>query len=110
YPQTQTVGKLGVPVRPLRTMLPQIQAPALLKIDVQGAELEVLKGCGDMLAAFDHIYVELSFRELYLGQPLASEVICWLAERGFTACGVYNVSTIAGGASVQADFLFQRQP
>ena len=110
YPQTRTVGKISVNVRPLRDVLPEIVAPALLKIDVQGAELEVLKGCGEMLAAFDHIYVELSFTELYLGQPLASEVICYLAGRQFTVCGVYNVSTVAGGASVQADFLFQRQP
>jgi len=50
----------------------EISSPALLKIDVQGFELEVLKG-RSMLDRFSCIYVECSFMELYKGQALAYE-------------------------------------
>lgn len=54
-----------------------------LKIDIEGAELDVLEGGAKMLANAKVIKVECSFLEQRVGQPLAAEVICWLAERGF---------------------------
>lgn len=111
YPETAEVGQLKVEVKPLDRILTQddLAKPALLKIDVQGAELEVIKGCASLLRHFDHIYVELSFVEFYSGQPLCHEVIAWLAERNFVLTGVYNLATDKDGVTVQADFLFTRQ-
>jgi hypothetical protein len=60
-----------------------IISPALLKIDVQGYEKQVLQGCEPPLQNFDWIFVELSFVELYKGQALAPSILAWLAERGF---------------------------
>lgn len=84
----------------------EIERPALLKIDTQGYELEVILGCGDMLSSFDYIYVELSFVELYKGQPLFDDVESILLSRGFRVAGVYNQSTSKNGTALQADFLF----
>jgi FkbM family methyltransferase len=82
--------------------------PILMKIDVQGAELRALQGC-DWLEQVDFVYVELSFVELYEGQPLFSDVATYLMERGFTLAGVFNqVSTDAFGPT-QADFLFKHR-
>ncbi|MEA3643975.1 MAG: FkbM family methyltransferase, partial [Lamprobacter sp.] len=39
--------------------------PSLLKIDVQGFELEVLKGATGLLPEIDVVYVEASDVELY---------------------------------------------
>jgi FkbM family methyltransferase len=86
-----------------------IQRPALLKLDVQGYELEALQGSEDVLDAFDVIYVECSFMELYEGQPLASDVIAYLYQRRFVLDGVYNVKYDRDGVAVQADFLFAMQ-
>lgn len=83
-----------------------IEAPALLKLDVQGFELEALQGCEDLLDRFAHVYVECSFVELYTGQALADEVIAWLRERGFRLSGVYNLGYDGRGQAVQGDFLF----
>lgn len=81
--------------------------PALLKIDVQGYELEVLKGCGGLLEAFAYVYVECSFEELYDGQALASEVIDFLHNRGFALNGIYNLYYHrVSGMAIQGDFLF----
>lgn len=85
--------------------LGDLPRPILMKIDVQGAELQVLRGCDD-LELVDFVYVELSFAELYEGQPLYDEVAAYLAQRGFHLAGVFNqISTPAFGPT-QADFLF----
>lgn len=100
---------IEVAVRPLGDMLDlaAVPRPILMKIDVQGAELGVLKGIS-ALGSIDFVYVELSFVELYEGQPLFDEVAAHLAARGFALAGVFNqVSTPAFGPT-QADFLFRR--
>jgi FkbM family methyltransferase len=110
FPGTEEVGTAQVRVAPLASFVGdgELQAPALLKIDVQGFELEVLRGCEQLLAAFDCIYCECSFVELYEGQSLAADVIGWLAERCLPLAGVFNVAYDGQGHAVQADFLFVR--
>jgi len=110
YPGTQSVDTEMVQVAPLDHFLSEdkIVRPALLKIDVQGFEREVLEGCAKLLSLFDTIYVECSFVELYTGQALVSEIFEWLHGRKFRIEGVYNVSYSSNGAAIQGDFLFRR--
>jgi hypothetical protein len=81
----------------------------LLKIDVQGAELSVLRGAEKTLESVDSIFVECSFVELYEGQALANEVIEFLAARGFSIAGVFGPAYDADGRCLQVDALFSRQ-
>jgi len=83
-----------------------IVASAMLKLDVQGFELEALRGCEDLLGCFTYVYAECSFVELYIGQALAHEIIFWLGRRGFSLSGVYNMGYDSKGLAVQGDFLF----
>lgn len=101
-----------VRVAPLGDFLDDIdlERPSLLKIDVQGFELEVLKGSAACLDFFDSIYVEASFVQLYNGQPFASDIIDYLHQRDFRLRGIYNLSQMTDGRAVQADFLFDRRP
>jgi len=110
FPGTEETATATVRVAPLREFIqaPDILPPALLKVDVQGYELEALRGCEDMLGQFAYVYVECSFVELYGGQALADEVIAWLRERGFRLRGVHNMDYDRGGRAIQADFLFAR--
>ena len=85
----------------------EIAAPALLKLDVQGYELEALRGCESLLGRFNQVYCECSFVSLYEGQALADEVIAWLRERSFRLVGVYNMAYDRRGKGVQADLLFR---
>lgn len=84
----------------------EIHSPALLKLDVQGYELQALKGSESLLDRFAHVYAECSFLELYDGQALAHEVVAWLKVRGFRLSSTHNMSYDATGREVQADFLF----
>jgi len=58
-----------------------------LKIDTQGFELNVLRGAEKILDQVVAIQVELSWTELYAGQPLALEVMQWLIDKGFHPLG-----------------------
>jgi hypothetical protein len=111
FPGTEEVGTALVRVAPLTEFLTDdgMHKPALLKIDVQGFELQALGGCEPLLGRFDWIYVECSFVELYSGQALANDVIAWLQERGWALSGVYNMSFDRSGRAIQADFLFSRR-
>jgi FkbM family methyltransferase len=111
FPGTESVAEEQVHVVPLDQRLgPQdLLEPALLKLDVQGYELAALRGCESLLNRFAHVYVEISFRELYLGQPLAGEVIEFLNRRGFDPTGIYNVVSDSRGLAVQADCMFERK-
>jgi FkbM family methyltransferase len=84
-----------------------IVAPALLKIDVQGFELEVLKGSESLLSAFKWLYIECSYIELYDGQPLEKEITEFLEKRAFKFVSRHNIQLDRYGSEIQADFLFK---
>ena len=111
FPGTDHVSTITVAVSTLNAefggAVPLV-APVLLKIDVQGFELAVLHGASTFLHQVEWVYVELSFVVLYLGQPLAAEIIRLLVASGFEISGVFNMSEGPSGEAVQADFLFAR--
>lgn len=112
FPGTHEVGTQTITVSRLdEALCPNaIVGPSLLKIDVQGFEGAVLEGCAALLPRFDWIYCELSFIELYSGQPLAHDLIAWLSARGFRLDGVgTDPSMWRNGRAVQADFLFSKK-
>jgi FkbM family methyltransferase len=96
---------------PLDTFISRdaIRSPALLKIDVQGFEGEVVTAARGLAEFFDWIYVECSFAELYTGQSLAPDIIRDLEKLGFELAGVYNQVTAQGFAALQADLLFRQR-
>lgn len=88
-------GQKAIAMRPWSTLLEQIAfdtkrlddaglgAFDLLKIDVQGAEVEVLAHAEKALAAASVIIVELGFFRLYEGEPMMGGVDATLRAMGF---------------------------
>lgn len=110
FPMAVEIETREVVILPLSDIIKsQIPAASLLKMDVQGFELDVLKGCEGVLQKFRYLYIECSFIELYEGQPLVSDIIAWLDGRGFHIQGIHNVYYQKDGTAVQADFLFFRE-
>jgi FkbM family methyltransferase len=109
FPGTEAVGTRRVVTGPLSDFVSPVDFGRrnLLKIDVQGFELEVLKSAEALLGQFRWIYAECSFVPLYEGQALAEEVIAWLAARQFDLVGRLNSSHGRDGLPLQADLLFQ---
>lgn len=57
--------------------------PDLIKIDVQGAELDVLQGASETLKQCKHLILELQKVEYNKGAPLRDEVIAYVNTLGF---------------------------
>jgi FkbM family methyltransferase len=55
----------------------------VVKLDVQGAELAVLRGAGGLLDRVRALDLEVEFNPIYRGQPLFGEIDAFLRERGF---------------------------
>ncbi len=103
-------SSITVPVARLSDIIDvsSLPQPILLKIDVQGGELNALKGAEGILSLIDFIYCEVSFVQLYENQPLADEIVNYLAGQNFILCGVFNQSVTRRFGPTQADFLWRR--
>jgi hypothetical protein len=65
--------------------------PDLLKLDVQGYELWVLKGAEESLPGIRVILAEVNRLDIHKGVPLLHEMTGWLFQRGYGAhdiCGL----------------------
>ena len=87
------------------TFLKNIKRPCVLKLDVQGYELETLKGGDQILNIIDYIIVEVSFLKIYESQVFAQELVDFLNSRSFEISEKCNLSKI-DGQLFQEDVLF----
>ena len=85
-------------------------APDLVKLDVQGFELEVLRGCPGLFGRTELFILESSLYSFLDDLPLLSEVVAFMSERG------YELYDLAGrirrpldGALAQLDLVFARR-
>jgi FkbM family methyltransferase len=84
-----------------------LPAPDLLKLDVQGFEVEVFKGATKALQLCRWVLCEVSFQEFYKGQCRFSDVTCFLSRHGFEVRAL-GQRTPTGQFLQQTDVLFGR--
>ena len=87
-----------------------IKPPDLIKVDVQGAELQVLAGATRTLREAEAVVLEVSLFGFLIGGPQLYEIVQWMKQSGFV---VYD---IFGGhyrpldrALAQVDMVFVRE-
>ncbi|SJZ32406.1 FkbM family methyltransferase [Sediminibacterium ginsengisoli] len=99
---------IRIQIRTLDSFFPQPPAgPLLLKIDVQGYEMFVLKGAAQILEQTDLLIIETSFYPLYKDQHLFEDIYDYLTARGFRYAG--NVEQLIAPTDhkiLQADAVF----
>lgn len=82
--------------------------PLFLKIDAQGAELEVLRGGGQTLERCELVQLEIAILPYNKGAPTFFEVLSYMEERDFVPLDVSGFSRPNGVDLVQIDMLFVR--
>ncbi len=81
-----------------------------LKMDVQGYEMEVLKGAPSMLKQVEIIELELSVSPLYENQVLYEPMMNYLSDLGFDlVCMERGFSDLFSGEVLQFDGIFIRR-
>lgn len=104
-------AKVELPMQRLDDLEPVqfLPGPLLLKLDVQGFELEVLAGAPSILDRTEVVLTEVSLLPYNKGAPLMHEVIAYLAERDFLPydiCG--SLRRTSDRALFQTDMIFVR--
>lgn len=80
--------------------------PELIKIDVQGAEMDILKGSTECLKEAKYLIIELAHVKYNRGAPLAEDTISYLEEKGWI-CN--NPKFCINPSGADADYFFTRQ-
>jgi FkbM family methyltransferase len=88
----------------------KLPAPDLIKIDVQGAELDVLAGAQETLRAASVLIVEVSLVDYNRGAPLIAEVIAAIDRAGFRCVDLCEVHRTGENFVLQLDLMFARPP
>ena len=86
----------------------KISHPILIKMDVQGYELEVLKGANDLLKKTDYLLLEVSENEMYQNQPTEKIIIEYLKDLNFEIFKANNWLSIKNTNFKQRDILFYK--
>lgn len=111
FPYTEESSAYKVDVHPLEyfSNKMELKSPIILKIDVQGAELKVMQGTGEIANFLDYIICEMSLTELYEGQPLIGDVVKYMSEKGFNLIDMLGLNRNTQNKELlQVDGLFKR--
>lgn len=85
----------------------ETEEPLFLKLDVQGAEIDILKGGSEALGRADYVQLEVAFQAYNEGAPMLADVMEFMLGQKFLATEMVGFSRPAEHL-VQADFLFAR--
>lgn len=83
HPEIEVIREVEMTTSTLFEAVPLEANFEFMNIDIQGAELEALKGLGKRLDSVLWIYLEVNREQLYRGIPQIEEITSWLRERGY---------------------------
>ena len=91
YPHIFYTSKVKVNIKPFDGWMDEKKLKRnnfnFLNIDIQGYELEALKGMTKQLKILDYIYIEVNFSEVYQGSPNIYDIDNFLLDFGFQRVG-----------------------
>ena len=102
------ISKIEVKVRTLDDIFNECKLDVLdlLKIDVQGYELDVFAGGTSALKKTQLIVSEVSFFEHYYGQPMFKDIYDFLKIQGFELRNMFGYVYDNHGSLIQCDAVF----
>lgn len=114
YPDAAITNAINVPLERLDDALAaeSLERAILVKLDVQGYEIPVIRGALQTLGRAALVVVEVCFfRKLYEGQPLFDDIYRTLRDLGFAYMGSpEQYPQKRDGRIVEADAVFERLP
>lgn len=86
FPNEKKTGEISVQMVKLDDYVMQhnLPLPDLMKLDVEGYELEVLRNALTCMKHCRYIILEVSFIERHIGQPLFQDVVHFMGQQNYT--------------------------
>ena len=81
-PHVKFEQQLNVEVRRIDTLLDETNCPNIWVVDVQGLELEAIRGAGNLLKSCEALYIEVNRSEVYKGCTKVKELDNYLRPFG----------------------------
>lgn len=111
YPKRNEMDQIDVEIKTLDSLSLSEELSkgiSLLKLDVQGYELEVLKGGENTLKNIDYILLEANLEQLYVNQPSFTEVNNYLNSKGFELSDMLDFNLGAKNKYIEIDLLYKK--
>ncbi len=87
-----------------------LRGPYLLKVDVEGAELEVMAGATGILDETDVVVLEVAFPEEYQDVPTFAEIVRRMDELGYAVYDLFDLRTASPDRLLyQSDVVFVKR-
>lgn len=108
YPKTRN-SEIKVQIKKLDDLFraEQFKGKTLLKLDVQGFELEVLKGADNLLKNIDYVIIEANLENLYVDQPTFTEINTFLNLYKFEVYGMLDFNIGKQNKYIEIDILYK---
>lgn len=111
-PERGQTESARVAIQPLDRIVEDepLSRPALLKIDTEGYEMEVLRGATATLARIDYVLAEVSVMKRFEDSYEFLDLCNYMAENGFRMHYLLTANRNNQGVIPFVDLLFARQP
>lgn len=87
-----------------------LQGPMLIKIDVQGGELDVLRGATKAMQMAEAVNLEVSLFGFFEGGPQFFDIVTFMKQNNFVVYEVYDGrNRLLDGALAQVDIMFVKE-
>jgi FkbM family methyltransferase len=84
--------------------------PFVVKVDVEGAELDVMSGALEVLRATELVLLEVSLFEFIPGAPQFHDVVSWMHGHGFVVADLFDAhNRLLDGALARMDVAFVQE-
>jgi FkbM family methyltransferase len=105
-----TMATISTSMTTLDKIVPSaLRSPIFLKLDVQGAELDVLRGADRTLENTEVVQLETALLSYNEGAPTSAEVIAFMDKCGFAMFDIAGFIRPNGKDLVQIDIIFVRK-
>ncbi len=110
YPEINYIGQIQVEIKPLDNWIDENFSNKdeynFINIDIQGYELEALKGMPHQLNIAEYVYMEVNFEEVYLGCSQLKDIDKFLFDFGFIRVGLRKTDKGWGDAIYTKNNIF----
>lgn len=108
YFQDNNSEVVKLPMKTLDTLVLEknIHNVDFIKLDVQGSEMNVLKGAKSLLKTVSYVLLETQLMEYNKNSPKFTQLFKYLNKNSFTLCDMFEIHYSKDGFTREIDFLF----